>query len=182
MPAPDAPIHRLSVEDVDAMYAAGILTGEDRVELLDGVLVDVMPTTPEHSSTVAWLNRHFATSVGDLEVRVQDVLLVPGGFVSPDLIVVARAPRTRLPETAELAIEVAVTSHRRDEAKAARFAAAGVAEYWLADLPGRTVTVRRHPESGGYADLATYRDGDAIPTSVGAPPVDVTSLLGPPAG
>lgn len=83
--------HRLSVEDVYRMAEAGILREEDRVELIDGVLVDVNRPGAPHSSAVAWLIRHFAGAVGELEVRIQDPLLVEGGFLLPDLLVVKSA-------------------------------------------------------------------------------------------
>jgi len=67
----EVPLHRWSVEDVRQMSDVGILQAEDRVELLDGVLVDVSPPGAEHSATVAWLNRYFAAAVGEQEVRVQ---------------------------------------------------------------------------------------------------------------
>jgi Uma2 family endonuclease len=51
----DAPFHRLSVEDVRQMVAVGVLSDDDRVELLDGVLVDVSPPGAEHSAIVSWL-------------------------------------------------------------------------------------------------------------------------------
>jgi Uma2 family endonuclease len=173
----EAPIHRLSFDDVLRMYEAGILMDEDRVELLDGVLVDVTPSGPEHSGVVTWLNRHLVLSVGELEVRVQDTLIVEGGFLSPDLIVVDPQGRDRLPSTAHLAIEVSVTSHRRDVAKATRYAAADVAEYWIVDEPARRVRVHRRPGPTGYAEVTEYSDGDRIESAIAAA-VDVTALLG----
>jgi Uma2 family endonuclease len=53
MPSTETPLHRLSVEDVFRMVEAGVLREEDRVELIDGVLVDVTPPSPSHSSIVA---------------------------------------------------------------------------------------------------------------------------------
>ncbi len=51
----DPTLHRLSVEDVYRMVDAGILDEDERVELIDGVLVDVSPPGPEHSAIVSWL-------------------------------------------------------------------------------------------------------------------------------
>jgi Uma2 family endonuclease len=64
--------HRLSVDDVYRMVDAGVLQEDDRVELIDGVLVDMSPPGADHSAAVAWLNRQFAGAVGEREVRVQD--------------------------------------------------------------------------------------------------------------
>lgn len=172
-------VHRLTVDDVQGMVAAGILDESSRVELLDGVLYDVSPPGPAHAGTVSWLNRHFSRGLDDHEVRVQDVLLVAGGFVSPDLIVVERLPRDRLPDTAELVVEVAVTTHRHDTAKAARYARDQVREYWIVDLPGRRVRVHRRPTPEGFDEQFVAHDGERLQPLVGGPAVDVTELLGP---
>lgn len=53
------PIHRLSVEDVFGMLEAGVLSGDDRLELIDGILLDVPPAGESHSSLVDWLTERF---------------------------------------------------------------------------------------------------------------------------
>lgn len=47
-----APPHRFTLEDVQAMYAAGILVAENRVELVDGQLIEMNPPGPRHSERV----------------------------------------------------------------------------------------------------------------------------------
>ena len=92
MPEAQLNIHRLSYDDVMRMAEADIFGEFDRVELVDGVLVDMNLPGPEHGWVVAWLNGHFGGQVGDLSVRVQDVLRVEGGFRVPDLMVVEPVP------------------------------------------------------------------------------------------
>ena len=123
-----ASVHRFSIEDVRAMLAAGILDGDTRTELVDGVLIDMNPGGPRHSGIVTWLNRQLVIAAGDrFGVRVQDGLLMPdGGYLSPDLMVTEPLGRDRLPDTALLIIEVASTSRLRDVQKAAAYAGAGV--------------------------------------------------------
>ena len=82
-------------------------------------------------------------------MRVQDVLLVEGGFVLPDLMVVAQRARDRHPATAALVVEVSITTLRHDTAKARRYARAGVGEYWLVDVVRRSVTVHEAPGADG---------------------------------
>jgi len=175
----EAEFHRLSVDDVHRMVEAGVLREEDRVELIDGVLVDVNPPGAPHSTAVAWLTRHFVGAVGEREVRVQDLLLVDGGFLLPDLMVIDRPPRDRHPSTAALVVEVAATTERHDAWKAPRYAAAQVAEYWIIDLVARAVTVHRDPRASGYHHVTRHGEGERIPTPVGAPEVEVAALLGP---
>jgi Uma2 family endonuclease len=174
----DAQLHRLSVEDVLRMYETGVLGELDRVELLDGVLVDKVMQGPSHSSAVAWLTRHFVEATTDLEVRVQDTLLVHGGFVEPDLMVIDPPPEETLPSTAHLVVEVSVTTTRYDRAKAVRYARADVGEYWIVDVPGRAVTVHLEPHEIGYGVVREYADGERIQPTVGDRDVAVSALLG----
>jgi len=175
-----APIHRLSVEDVYRMVEAGVLEENDRVELVEGVLVDLVPIGAEHDGAMEWLNRHFARVETEAwRVRVQSMLLVAGGYLLPDLTLVAPLPRSVLPTTAHLVVEIAQTSHARDLEKSSAYAAADIAEYWIVDLPARTVIVHRRPLAGAYQELTTFADGSSIrPLLADAPAVDVTALLG----
>ena len=175
-----APVHRLSVDDVYRMVEAGVLGEHDRVELVEGVLVDMVPSGPEHDGAIAWLTRHFARAESDAwEVRVQSMLLAAGGYLLPDLTLVAPLPRSALPATAHLCVEVAQTSQARDHEKAGDYAAADVPEYWIVDLPARAVVVHRRPLAGAYQEIATFGDGESLePSLADAPPVDVTALLG----
>lgn len=175
-----APVHRLSVQDVYRMVEAGVLAENERVELVEGVLVDMVPIGAEHDGAMAWLNRHFSRIETDAwEVRVQSMLLVADGYLLPDLSLVAPLNRTTLPTTAHLVVEIAQTSHARDREKARDFAGCEIPEYWIVDLPARSVIVHREPLAGAYEQLATYTDGASIqPLLAGAPAVDVTALLG----
>ena len=162
------------------MFDTGVLGPEERVELIDGVLVDVSPPGPEHASTVSWLTRHFVVGCPGYEVRVQDLLLVPGGFVLPDLMVVEQLPRNRLPSTAVLVVEVSITTLRHDTAKASRYALAGVGEYWLIDVDRRAITVHQEPSANGYRRVVVHDDRAVLRPPVDAPPVAVEEMLGPP--
>jgi Uma2 family endonuclease len=175
-----AGVHRLSVEDVYAIVAAGVLDEDDRIELVQGVLVDMVPIGAEHDGAVAWLNEHLTRVHGRAwQVRVQSTLLVEGGYVLPDLIVVDPPPRSRQPTTARLVVEVAQTSQARDREKARDYAGAHVPEYWIVDLAARCVTVHRSPLAGAYTEVATYFDGDVVrPLLDDVSPVVVSELLG----
>ncbi|CAN5202048.1 hypothetical protein BH20ACT16_BH20ACT16_07780 [soil metagenome] len=56
-------IHRFTVEDYGAMSRAGILDDDVRMELVDGVLVEMSQSSPRHASVVEWLNAHFVLAV-----------------------------------------------------------------------------------------------------------------------
>jgi Uma2 family endonuclease len=160
------------------MVEAGILRETDRVELEGGVLVEMERSGGSDGSRVTWLNRHFARSLGEgFVVRVRDTFLIPdGGFYEPDLVIGAPTGE-ELPRTADLVIEVAVSSRRRDREKAAVYAAAGVTEYWIVDVQHGKVVVHREPRSSGYRATLAYGRGERIAAPVPAAEVDVAELL-----
>ena len=161
------------------MYAAGILTAETRVELVDGVLIEMNPPSPRHSSVVQRLTEHFVPpSIGSFAVRVQDAHITPdGGFRLPDLMVIPAGPHDRLPEQALLIVEVAYSSRARDLGKAAAYATAGVPEYWIVDVDRDEVLVHRSPAGTVYENVERFAAGDQIKPLVDLPAVDVTALL-----
>ncbi|MGI8731282.1 MAG: Uma2 family endonuclease [Solirubrobacteraceae bacterium] len=177
--AQDAAVHRFSVEDVVAMYAAGILDDDIRRELVDGVLIDMNPAGPRHAHVVERLTKHFVIGARDsFRVRVQDAVLTPdAGWRSPDLMVLAQGGRERLPDTALLIIEVASTSRARDAGKAAIYAEAGVAEYWIVDVDHDEVLVHREPAGTTYAAIERFVAGQQVAPLVEVPPVDLAALL-----
>lgn len=174
------PVHRLSVEDVYRMVEAGVLDEDDRIELVEGVLVQMVPIGAAHDGAVEWLNRHFTSALSQAwAVRVQSTLLIGSGYLLPDLIVIDQLRRDQQPTTALLVVEVAQTSQVRDREKARDYAAADVLDYWIVDLEARSVTVHRQPVAGRYAEVATFVDGDVVaPLVPEARPVDVSELLG----
>lgn len=171
-----APIHRLSVDDVLAMVEAEILTEYDRVELVDGVLVELSPQTPKHEVAKQRLVRYFGRDTG-YDVRVESMLLIDGGYLLPDLQVDENFPVEELPRAAQLVIEVANTSHRRDHEKLADYARAGVPEYWIVDVISEVVVVHRDPVGEAYETVTEHRDG-ALQPLLDALPLALDALFG----
>jgi len=136
----------------------------------------VSVAAPVHRLSVEDVFRMAEAGVLDEHDRVE---LVEGGYLLPDLALVVALPRSALPTTAHLVIEVAQTSQARDREKARDYAAAGVDEYWIVDLLARTVIVHRQPLPGAYQEITTFDDGASIkPLLADAPEVAVTELLG----
>jgi len=175
-----APVHRLSVEDVLAMVRADILDEHARVELVEGVLVDMSPIGPEHRTAAVDLNEHFVLAVaGRFQVQVQDMLLTAdGGFRMPDLAITERMGRHALPTTALLVIEIAQSSHARDREKTADYARIDVDEYWIVDVIDEVVTVHTEPTDGVYRSVLAYREGELAPRIEGVPPITLDTLFG----
>jgi len=178
-PATTLPVHRIDVDTYNRMVACGALEGQ-RVELLEGLIVEMSPLSPAHNAVVTRLMRHFAAAPR-WWMRVQSSIEVPpNAEPEPDLAVFAQEPSPKHhPTTALLAIEVAVSSHMIDRnVKARLYAQAGIPAYWLIDVPARTVEVRTEPGSGSYRHCETFKEGSIVPSPLtGIDDVDIAALL-----
>jgi Uma2 family endonuclease len=177
-------VHPLSVDDYHRMIETGVLTDDDRVELLDGVIVDMSPEGPDHSAVIARLNRFLVRSIDDpqLLVRCQHpITLVPRSEPEPDLAVVDESASTRSshPAFAHLVVEVANTSLRADRTRKARiYATAEIPEYWVVDLRHPGVHVHRDPSDGAYRTLRTIEPPDALrAASIELPELSLVDLF-----
>lgn len=161
---------------------SGALAGQ-RVELLDGIITEMSPQSPEHAAIIQRLSTYLAAANADGVLRVQCPLAVSGDSVpEPDLAVVnGPSSRTEHPSTAALVIEVAVSSHELDRGvKADLYASAEVATLWIVDVPGGTIEVRTEPRAGVYRRVTVYRSGDTVPAPLPeVPALPVAELLDP---
>jgi Uma2 family endonuclease len=156
-------LHRISPDEYRRLIEAGIFDEDSRIELIDGLLVDMSPKTRAHENAVAWLNRHVVLNVdgGPYEVRVAAPLRIGTSEPEPDLAVIPHsAPRPHHPATAALVIEVAVSSATRDLIdKPPIYARASVPFYWVVDLDGQRGVTHTSPVDGRYAHLDTVDSG-----------------------
>ena len=167
------------------MAEAGILGPKERVELIEGEIVDMAPIGSPHAGTTDLLTSLVAGAVADglVFVRVQGPLRLDAhNEPQPDLMLLRpRADRYRQghPTAAAVLVEVADSSLAYDRgSKLALYARHGVPEVWLVDLPGRAVEIRREPGPQGYAERRRVTEGAATPTLVPGLTVDLAALLG----
>jgi len=176
-------IHPLDVGQYERMVDRGVLSEHDRVELLKGVLSEMVPQGDEHADVIGWLNEEFTVRAraGGYMTRIQlPMRLRPASMPEPDLALAARPPERRgHPEHAWLVVEVSVTSQATDlGVKAELYAAAGIDELWVVDIPTRTVHVHRTPTPTGYADITRVTTGELRCGLPQAPPIDIGALFG----
>lgn len=108
-------VHRLTTERYERLVRSGALD-DTRVQLVDGLLVEVSPQGPQHAALVRWLTRRFAPRADLLGVQLP--LAVAEGFQpEPDIALAEQPPPHRHPTTAALVVEIAVTSWELDAAK-----------------------------------------------------------------
>jgi Uma2 family endonuclease len=177
--ATDLPIHRLDVEAYNRMVESGALQGQ-RVELLEGLIVEMSPLSPAHNAVVTRLMRHFATAPRWWMQVQSSIEVAPSAEPEPDVVIAAdKPPPGQHLRTALLVIEVAVSSHMVDRnVKTKLYARAGVPTYWVVDVPGRAIEIRTQPDSSGYAHCAIHQEGSVVPSPLdGVDDLDIAALL-----
>ena len=172
--AVDLKRRRFNVDEYEQMGRAGILGEDDRVELLDGEIVEMTPIGRRHASCVARLTQQFAA----LALKRTAVIWVQnpvrlGKHSEPQPDFVLLRPRPDLyastdptPADVLLLVEVADTSIESDRrVKVPLYARGGIPEVWLVDLNQDTVTAYRDPRRGGYRTAHVVRRGDELAPS-----------------
>jgi Uma2 family endonuclease len=169
-PADPAVPNRWTTERYLRLVDEGVLGPDDKVELLEGVIVAMAPSNVEHDGAVGLVSQALFRTVGDRgTVRVQ-LSFVAGthSLPEPDVLVVpgsARDYERSRPTKAFLVVEVSDTSLKQDRlTKAAIYAAARVPEYWIVNLRDDCVEVRREPDAKQrrYGTVTIAHRGDTI--------------------
>lgn len=176
---------RFTVEEFQRMGESGVFAPDERVELIDGEIIEMTPVGPRHVACVFALDDFFRSVVRpEIRVATQNALQLPSGMPWPDaaLLVRERLDPARVPDadTCILVVEVADTTWMLDRnVKPLMYASAGIPEYWVVDL--RTDSVVRHlaPTDGEYGDVQEYgRDQVFASPALGGREVRVAELLG----
>jgi len=152
------------------MGEAGIFGEDDRVELIEGEIIEMSPIGSPHAARVKRLNRLLVRRLGTRAiVQVQDpVLLSQLSEPQPDLGVLK--PREDFyaaghPEPSDvlLIVEVADSSRAFDRTiKAPLYARAGIVELWVVDVIDAVVDVYRKPWRGRYREVARFQRGQRV--------------------
>lgn len=161
---------RFNVVEYHQMIANGILTREDRVELLNGEVVEMSPISPTHASAVNLITKFFLRRVDDsVIVSVQNpIQLDDYSEPQPDIALLkARSDFYKLshPQANDilLVIEVAESSAVRDRiVKAPAYARALIAELWIVDLQQDLIEVYHSPVNGAYQAKRQAQRGETL--------------------
>ncbi len=153
-----------------ALIDHGGLEPDDRVELLEGVIVTVAPANPLHEAITDKVAQALEATVGNrAAIRIEKSLHVgPFSTPHPDVAVVPGSLDDYLgvrPRTALLVVEVADGSLAQDRiTKAAIYAAAGIPDYWIVDLRHDVVRVNRVPNAAtaSYGRIEMARRGQRL--------------------
>jgi Uma2 family endonuclease len=169
-----AGFRRFTVAEYHRLIELGILTENDRLELLDGYLVEKMPHNPIHDGTLQKVNRKLlALLPAGWEPRIQMAITLSTSEPEPDVAVVRESPdgyTSRHPYPADFGIIIEVSNTSLDSArddKIPLYARDGIPVYWIVNLIDRQVEVYEQPSgdspSPSYGSHRTFKPGDAVP-------------------
>ena len=156
------------------MAETGILTEDDRVELIEGEIVEMSPIGSRHAACVNRLNMLLSRQVGQSAiVSVQNPIIVNDySEPEPDLAVLRLRTdyyEQELPQSADvlLVVEVADTSVEIDRSvKIPLYARNGIPLTILVDLPKELIEVYSQPANGQYQPVKIFRRGDSFQLDV----------------
>ena len=162
--------HLITASEFNQMCEAGVFGEGDRLELIEGEIIEKSPIGKRHASTVRRLNNLLTRRLGEDEALVDAQNPVVLGDISepqPDLALLRPRPDFYAEhpgaEDILLLIEVADTSLAYDrEIKAPAYAHYGVVEVWIADLSGAVVEIYRRPTADGYTRIERLDDSEAV--------------------
>ena len=179
---------RFSVKEFIKMAEAGILYEDDRLELLDGEIIQMAAIGSYHAGCVLGLNKFFSRIVGeDALVNVQNPFKIDDDTLfEPDLVILR--PRTDLymtsyptPSDALLIIEVSDSTINYDaNVKIPRYASGGAPEVWQVNLQHNLIDSHSDPDtaSGRYRNVRRFLRGQTItPTLLPNATLNVSDIL-----
>ncbi len=169
----EIPRRKFTVDEYYRMAEVGILSPDERTELLDGEIILMAPIGSKHAFCVDFFNDQ--TTVPAVKehalVRIQNpVFFNDGTEVQPDIALVRRtsyADSHPRPEDVLLLIEVSDTTIGKDRhEKMPLYARLGIPEAWLADVNAKAVDIHTEPRDGVYTNVRRVgMDGTLSPTA-----------------
>lgn len=182
-PSETATAHRWTRHQYEQMVDAGVLTTDDRVELIDGHIVPMSPQNSRHATAVEMTRRALeSVCPGSSLIRAQFPLaLGSASEPEPDLAIVPGTIEDyidRHPSEALLVVEVADSSLAKDrEEKRLLYARHGIPAYWIINLVDQHLEVYRDPASGDYKSKTTLERNDTVTPFFAGTALPVADLI-----
>jgi Uma2 family endonuclease len=183
------PLHRITVNEYERIIRSGALEDPNRVELIDGYMVDKMAKNPEYSFSATATHQAFVDRLpaGWLARKEEPVRIPAYNEPEPEIAVVRGINtdyRHRVPEPADVAMLVEVsdsTLAQNRGVKLAAYAKDGIPVYWIVNLVDRQVEVyTRAVKAGRYRSRKDYKPGQQILVVIDGqqlPPIAVDDIL-----
>jgi Uma2 family endonuclease len=178
---------KFTLEEYHRLGETGFLSEDDRVEFMDGEIIEMSPIGKAHNACINRNTRTLVQRLGERAiVSVQNSVNILENEPLPDIAILRPNPtyyadRLATPEDILLIIEIADSSLAYDQdIKAPKYAKAVVLELWIVDLNDDMIWLYRNPSSKGYLDIKAYQRGEAM-TLLAFPDITLTvsDILGP---
>jgi Uma2 family endonuclease len=166
---PKVSLRKLTIEEYHKLGEAGILHPNDRVELIDGLLVQMAPIGPEHQFILEKLNDVLSEQKKD-RFKVGPGRPIPIPYFNepqPDMVLLGIDAGTRRehasPGEIYLVIEISDTTVKYDsEKKLPAYESARIPEYWIVDIPAKALRVFRLNQEEKYQETRYTRGSIAV--------------------
>jgi len=160
-------VSRLSVNEYHRLDELNV--NGRRTELIRGIVIEKMSKSPLHRTITSLLYKVLLAQLPEgYSVWKEEPLTLADSEPEPDIAVTRGSESdyaTAHPSTAELVVEVAVSSPTLDRENASLYAEAGIKEYWIVLGVEQLVEVHRRPENGRYQEQHHFSFGETIDCS-----------------
>lgn len=159
---------RISTERYLEMIRDGVLGPGDKVELINGMIVEMAPANPEHDYSIMRLSELLRPNPSVARVRSQSTIHIgPGQVFDPDFVLLkpGRDYRKRFVTADDILLiaESSNSSFRKDRGvKLKAYAQAGIADYWIADVQREVLLVHREPGDGVYGQVQELKGDQPV--------------------
>lgn len=168
----EAPLERypITTDLYHQMIAQGILTEDDKIELLEGELIKMSAVGPRHAACVERLSDYLKDELGKaVAIRHQNpVELNIYSEPEPDLAIIKRRKDYYIdahpqPHDVLLLVEVADSTLKKDRGvKLSAYAKAGIGEYWIVNLVDDLIEVYTNPSGNSYQNVRLVRRDETL--------------------
>ena len=161
---------RLNVSQYHQMSEVGIFSENDKVELINGEIIEMSPIGRRHTACVNRLNSVFSQLLGKKVIIAVQNPIILNNLSEPQPDIALLKPRADFyesghpqPQDVFLLIEVADSSLEYDrDVKIPLYASSGITEVWLVDIYEQVIIVYRYPSENGYSDIQKLSRGEKM--------------------
>jgi Uma2 family endonuclease len=189
LPSGTPPLHRITVDEYERIVASGALEDPNRIELIDGYMVDKMAKNPEHSFSATAIHQAFVDRLpaGWLARKEEPVRIPAYNEPEPEVAVVRGINadyrrRIPTPDDVALLVEVSDSTLAQDQGlKLMAYATDRIPVYWIVNLVDRQIEVYTRPtKAGRYRSRKDYKPGQQVPVVIDGqplPPIAVDDIM-----
>ncbi|MEM9674331.1 MAG: Uma2 family endonuclease [Bacteroidota bacterium] len=176
---------KFTVEEYMTLIDSGFFHPDEKVELIEGELINKMGIGEKHATCVTKLSQLFFrfTLDTDYVISVQNPIRLARSRPEPDLVIHTSASLEQgvdpVPEGIILVVEVSQSTLKQDrEVKLPIYARAGISVYWIVNLEADNVEVYTKPAEGLYQEKKVYNSGENVLIPTLEKTVAVSDFLG----